>query len=216
MKTQITSIVLVALGLRFSTSLKADDTKFLAAMQKNLLSLGAAKSVEAYQATANSFNRIAEAEKTRWEPYYYASLCYVLMTTLDEEATMKDTQLDEAAKLLSLSRAVEHDSSEVAALEGFIYMMRVSIDPATRGAKYASLAVQSFQSALTINPTNPRALALLAQMQYGMAKFFGTPPTDACNTLKLALQNFENDHSENPVSPKWGKPMAEGMQVACK
>jgi len=216
MKTRSITIALVTFSLIASIAARSDDGKFIAAMQKNLKSLGEAKSVDAYQVVANSFNRIAETEKTRWEPYYFTSLCYILMTTLDEDATKKDAQLDEATRFLSLARAVEHDSSEVLALEGFIYMMRVSIDPATRGPKYASLAVHSFQSALALKATNPRALALLAQMQYGTSKFFGTPPTDACNTLKAALQSFENDHSDNPVSPSWGKPMAEGMLSVCK
>ena len=87
-------------------------------------------------------------------------------------------------------------------------MMRVTVDPATRGPQYSGLAMQTFGKASAINPENPRALALMAQMQYGTAKFFGSPTTEACSTLNAALEKFDSYKSENPLSPQWGREMS--------
>jgi hypothetical protein len=67
-----------------------------------------------------------------------------------------------------------------------------------------------------LNPENPRALALMAQMQYGTAQFFGSPTTEACTTLSLALQKFDTFKSDNPLAPQWGRGMAEGLKEQCK
>jgi hypothetical protein len=95
-------------------------------------------------------------------------------------------------------------------------MMRVAIDPATRGPQYAGLSMQAFARATTLNPENPRALALMAQMQYGTAQFFGSPTAEACGTLTKSLEKFDTFKSDNPLAPRWGKGMAEGLKTQCK
>src|SRR5690606_10019153 len=114
------------------------------------------------------------------------------------------------------SRKVEHDESEVAAMEGFVHMIRVTVDPASRGQQYSGLAFQAFGKSLAINPDNPRALALKAQMELGTAQFFGSPVDDACATMRLALEKFDTFTSENPLAPRWGRETAESMKEQCK
>ena len=48
--------------------------------------------------------------------------------------------------------------------------------------------MQSLGGALSLNPENPRALALIAQTQYGTAQFLGSPTTEACATNASALE----------------------------
>ena len=95
-------------------------------------------------------------------------------------------------------------------------MIRLTVDPGSRGPQYSGLAMQSFGRAVALNPNNPRALSLLAQMQLGTAQFFGSPITEACNTNKKALELFDTDQHENPLAPTWGKSVAEAMVTQCK
>jgi tetratricopeptide (TPR) repeat protein len=132
------------------------------------------------------------------------------------DAVTKDKHLDLALETLKKAAAINPAESEIVALEGFVHMIRVTIDPASRGQQYSGLAMQTFGKAIGMNPENPRALALLAQMQYGTAQFFGSPTTEACGTLNKALEKFETYKSTNPLAPVWGKPMAEGMKAQCK
>jgi tetratricopeptide (TPR) repeat protein len=194
----------------------AENDKYLSAMQKNIEQLHAAADVPALQQAVNNFERIGEAEKSKWEPWYYASFGYVMMATREKEAAQKDAYLDQALKGIDKAKALNADASEITTMEGFVHMIRVTVDPASRGQQYSGLAFQAFSKAVALNPENPRALALLAQMQYGTAQFFGSPVTEACTTLNSALKKFETYKSENPIAPDWGKKMAEGMKAACK
>jgi len=78
------------------------------------------------------------------------------------------------------------------------------------------MSMQAFGKSLGLNPENPRALSLMAQMQLGTAKFFNTPPTEACDTLTKALEKFETYKSENPLAPVWGKGMTEELKKNCQ
>jgi hypothetical protein len=68
---------------------------------------------------------------------------------------------------------------------------------------------------LAINPENPRALALMAQMEFGMAQFFKSPTTAACTTNRKAIEKFEAAKPENPLAPMWGKGVAEDLKSKC-
>lgn len=206
--------ILILLTLAFSVSVNAND-KYTETMQKNIDAVYKAQSIADIQNAVNTFERIGEAEKTKWEPFYYAGFGYVMMATREKEATAKDSYLDLALKAIEKAKAIRIDESEIIALEGFVHMMRVTVDPASRGQQYSGLAFQSFGKAVAMNPENPRALALLAQMQYGTAQFFGSPTTEACTTLSKSLEKFDTFKSDNPLAPKWGKGMAEEMKARC-
>ena len=95
-------------------------------------------------------------------------------------------------------------------------MIRLTVDPATRGPKYSGMAMQSFGKALGLNPENPRALVFMAQMQYGTAEFFKSPTTEACATLTKSLEKFASFKTDNPVAPQWGEGLAEEWKEKCK
>jgi hypothetical protein len=197
------------------TAITAQD-KYSETMLKNIDAAYQAKTVAEHQATANTFERIAAAEKTKWEPYYYAAFSNIMMANLETEGTKKDVYLDLATKDLDLAKALKANDSEITALEGFVYMIRVTVDPATRGQEYSGKAFRSFSTAVALNPENPRALALLAQMQYGTAQFFGNSTAEACATVDKSLQKFETYKATNVLSPQWGKQLAEDLKANCK
>src|ERR1044071_8640831 len=146
--------------------------KYTEQMTKNIESVYKAATIEDLQKAVNVFERIGAAEKTKWEPYYYAAFGYVMMTTREQDPAKKDGYLDQAKAALAKATAIKPEDSEIVAMEGFIHMMWVSADPASRGQQGSTMAMQSFGKAVALNPQNPRALALMAQMQFGTAKFF--------------------------------------------
>lgn len=217
MKTMTIIPILVALlMLLLVQSGMATDDKYIEAMQKNIQTVYSAQSLEELQKTVNSLERIGTAEKSKWEPYYYAAFGYIMMANRETDGAKKDAYLDQSLAILKKAQAIAPAESEVAALEGFVHMIRVSVDPATRGQQYSGLAFQSFGKAVSLNPNNPRALSLLAQMQFGTAQFFGQSTAEACGTLNKALEKFDSYKSENPLSPQWGKGMAEGLKRQCQ
>jgi hypothetical protein len=192
-----------------------DDAKYIETMKKTIDAMYGSKSIEEYQQVINTLQRIGAAEKTRWEPFYYSAFGYVMMANLEQTPVSRDGYLDQALNAVNEARKRTHDESEVTALEGFIHMIRVTVDPASRGQQYSGMAFHAFGKAVAHNPENPRALALKAQMEYGMAQFFGSSTEQACSTMAQALEKFDTFVSENPLAPVWGRGMAESIEQ-CK
>ena len=216
MKTLNISILIALLMLTVIQVTSANDAKFVEAMKKNIEALNNAQSIEEFQGIVNTFERIGSAEKAKWEPQYYAAFGYIMMANREKEASKKDSYLDQAMAAIEKAKAIVPNESEVIALEGFAYMIRVTVDPATRGPQFAGQSMQSFAKAAALNPENPRALALTAQMQYGTAQFFGSSTAEACETITKAIEKFDTFKSENPLAPAWGRPMAEKLKAQCK
>jgi tetratricopeptide (TPR) repeat protein len=194
-----------------------NDETYFAQMGKQIQAVYTAKTLDEYQVAVNAFDRIASAEKTKWEPYYYAAYGNIMMAINEKDESKKDSFLDLALAGVEKGKELAPDESEIVALEGFVHMIRVTVDPATRGQKYSGLAMQTFGKAVGMDKNNPRALSLLAQMQLGMAQFFNQPPTEACETARKAAAVFELDtEPQNPLAPRWGKEMNLGFLQKCK
>lgn len=207
--------ILIFVLILLVQSLFAND-KYTEVMLKNIEAVYKAKSTEEFQSLANTFHRIGEAEKGKWEPYYYEAFSYLMMTTREKEGSKKDAYLDLALKSVEAAKAIRPNESELVALEGFVHMLRVTVDPASRGQMYSGMAFESFHKAIGLNPENPRALNLLAQMEFGTAQFFGSSTTEACATLSKAIEKFETYKAENPLAPQWGKSMTESLKAKCQ
>jgi tetratricopeptide (TPR) repeat protein len=216
MKTlNIIPVLIAVLIIIISGTVLANDSKYIEAMQKNIEAVYTAKTIPDYQTAVNALERIGAAEKTKWEPFYYASFGYIMMSNREKDKAKKDVYLDQAVAALDKAKAIVPNESEIIALEGFVYMMRIPADPAARGPQYTPMAMQAFNQAIAVNPENPRALALLAQMQLGVAQFFGSSTDEACATNTKALEKFSSFQSQNPLAPRWGQQMAEEVKSKC-
>lgn len=215
MKKKTITILTMLFVVLFANVSFAND-KFKEAMLLNIKAVYEAKTPEAYQSAINTFERIAEAEKGRWEPYYYQAFGYAMLANGEQQPAKKDTYLDLAMAAVDKGKRVKANESELVALEGFIYMMRVTVDPASRGAKFSGMAFTAYQTAIQMNPSNPRAHAMLAQMQLGTARFFGSSTDEACRTADTALVRFSEYVSDNELAPVWGRGMAESVKKQCK
>ena len=194
---------------------KATDDKFTQVMAKNIELVYKANTPEELQNAVNAFDRIANAEKTKWEPLYYSAFGNLMMATREKDGAKKDKYLDLAIDALQKAKAIKQDESELFAMEGFVHMIRVTVDPATRGQQFSSKAFESYNKALVLNPENPRALALMAQMEFGTSQFFKGPITEACDTNNKALEKFSSQKPGNLLAPAWGKSMAEELKTRC-
>jgi len=194
-----------------------NDEKYYEQMGKQIQAVYTAKTTDEYQVAINALDRIASAEKARWEPYYYSAFGNIMIATREKESSKKDSYLDLALTAIEKGKSLAPAESELIALEGFVHMIRLTVDPASRGQQYSGLAMQTFGKALGMNPTNPRAMSLMAQMQFGTAQFFGQVPTEACETARKAASVFETPEvSENPLAPRWGKEMNLEVLKNCK
>ena len=209
-------ILILSVFAGYANHALGNDNQYAEAMAKNIQTVYSAQSIAELQGAVNALERIASTEKTKWEPYYYAAFGYIMIAYREQDGAKKDSYLDQAIVDIKKAKTIAEKESEIIALEGFVHMIRISVDPATRGQQYSGQAMQTLGRALSLNPENPRALALIAQTQLGTAQFLGSPTTEACATNAAALQKFASFKSENPLAPKWGKGMAEETNAKCK
>lgn len=200
----------------FITLFIADTSRYEQAMLKNIEAISNAETVEQLQEIANTFDRIATKETDKWEPQYYSAYCHVLMAIEEEEIPKKDLFLDVAIEKINKAYTIAPEESEVAAMEGFVHMIRVTIDPVTRGQIFAGKSMEAYKKALSLNPDNPRALYLMAQMEMGTARFFGSDTAPACEKLKTSLEKFDAYNPENIIAPRWGRAIAERTYESCR
>ncbi|CAN5235091.1 hypothetical protein BH09BAC3_BH09BAC3_23670 [soil metagenome] len=212
MKTIILSIALFITALGSN----ANDARYIETMTRSIEVVYKSQAPEEIQQAINALDRVGDAEKTKWEPYYYASFGYLMMATREKDAVKKDAYLDQATAEINKAAALLPNDSEIVTMEGFIYMIRTSVDPAARGQKFSGLAMQSYNKAIALNSENPRAYGMLAQMQFGMARFFNSETTEACATTRKSLEKFGSYKSENPLAPVWGRGVTEELLKQCK
>jgi hypothetical protein len=210
--TSVYSLLLVFICSSHSFPLE----QYPEAMQKSISAVYHASDLAGLREAVNGLERIANAEKNKWEPHYYIAFGYLMMANLEHDAVKKDVFLDRAMIAVEKAKTLAGQESEIIALEGFVYMMRVTVDPAARGAEFAPMAMKAFAKATAINPENPRALGLMAQMQYGSAQFFKAPTTEACALAEQALKKFDSYKPGNPLAPLWGKTMVETLREKCR
>ncbi|MFY0650667.1 MAG: hypothetical protein JXQ96_01475 [Cyclobacteriaceae bacterium] len=170
---------------------------------------------EDMDALANKFNRIGEAEKDKWLPYYYASMTYIFKSFQLQESTAKDQALQSAQQSLDKAKDLVEANSEISSLQGFLYMISLSVDPANRGQSMSPKAFAAFEKALALNPKNPRAILFKGQMMYGAAEFFGSGTEEACGMVLKSIEIFEAQEGNQTMQPSWGIVSARQYQEKC-
>ncbi len=201
-----------------AASLVLANGQFEKAMAKNIPAVFSSSDVESLQSVINQLYRIGEAEGNRWEPYYYAAFGYVRMSAMFETPEDKDKYLDLAMKAIEKGEEINPNDSELEALRGYVNMIKLAVDPASRGMMYSGLAFTSFNKAIALNPDNPRAHYLLGRMQHGTAQFMGGGSEDACGSLFKAKVLFsQQDQTVRSIAPSWGKNSTdEAIKEICE
>jgi hypothetical protein len=197
-------VLSVILSLLFLTVAIADD-KYDKEMKKNLQKISECKTPNDFIKLANSFERIASAEKDKWLPYYYSAFMYVLASYSDSSNTRKDIYLDKAVNFNNVADSLQPKNSEIYTLKGMIAQARMQIDPMNRWQKYGAEADRNFTEAMKIDTLNPRPEYLIGVGLFYTPKQFGGGPTTAKPVLERSFRKYEQFVPENDLMPAWGK-----------
>ena len=207
--------LLITLTITFGSTFVLFAGEYEDAMSAAIQQLNSANSMEEFVETASLFERIGTAEKNEWLPYYYASLGYLWSSHQVSDPASIDNQLDKAQQLIDQASNLSEDNDEIITLQGYIYMMKVVVDPPSRGPEYSGLAMQQFGKASGMNPSNPRALLLMGRMQMGTDQFFGNDLSQSCSMISKAAAMFDEQVLPSSIHPSWGKEMAEMFVAEC-
>lgn len=212
MKTLLSIILSVSL---VAPAVSGDKTKYEKTMESAITELYSNQDLAKFDAIANKFNRIGDAEANQWLPYYYAGLTYAFKSFRVEDMAKKDAVLDLGLAAISKADKLQPGNAEIIALKGFLTMMKIQVDPGTRGQTLSPGIYADFGKAMAIDPKNPRATLFMAQMNYGTAQFFGSGVEEACQLVEQSIKLFEDYEASEALSPNWGKDSAYQYREMC-
>ncbi len=191
----------------------AQSDKYVAAMKKNLELFDSAKTTADFQSLANTFERIGDAEKTQWLPYYYAGLALSTPgwndAKIDKDAnsTRINTLCDKAAAL--------DNNSEIYVLRYMSATQQMMVDPQTRWQTFGMQAGKALDDGTKLNPDNPRLYYMRGESVMNTPEAFGGGKAKAKPLFEKALALYKTDKPK-PLWPGWGQERTEAELAKCQ
>ena len=99
------SILMVA-AILFVSIAFGQSEKYLNAMKQNIAQTDSIMQKGNAVELANNFNRIGDAEKDKWLPYYYAAYCTITQAFSDQDNSKKDAIADKATGYLTKAEEI--------------------------------------------------------------------------------------------------------------
>jgi hypothetical protein len=160
---------------------------------------------------ANTFERIGNAEKTQWLPFYYAAYCNVMTAFQEKDQSKVDVIADKATADIAKADTLNPKNDEVYLIKSLIASSRISVDPQSRGPKYGVEAANWQTEAAKLNSENPRVYILQGQSLFYTPEQFGGSKSEAKKKFELALQKFTTFKPASSIAPHWGEPYAKQL-----
>ena len=209
--------MILALMVLSSIMTYAQSDKYTTAMKTNLDMFDSAKTTADFQGVAAAFERIGDAEKTQWLPYYYAGLALTMPgwtdTKLDKDANAERIKtLCDKADGLAKDNA---DKAEILAVKNMAATQQMLVDPQSRWSSYGQEGAGYLSKAKQLNPNNPRLYYLEGAGIFGTPEQFGGGKTKAKPLLQKAVELYKADQPK-PLYPRWGQKQAEDMLAQCQ
>ncbi|HYM94626.1 MAG TPA: hypothetical protein VET23_10835 [Chitinophagaceae bacterium] len=208
-------LFLAAVSLQINSFSQSD--KYVAAMKQNLALFDSAKTVEDFTKIANTFERIGDAEKTQWLPYYYAGLA---LSTAGWMPAVTDKDVN-AARINALCDKAESvvtndvDKAEILTIRNMSATQQMMVDPQTRWMSYGQTAGQALEKGLKLDPNNPRLYYLQGMSLFNTPVQFGGGKDKAKPVFEKALELYKQQKPQQ-LYPDWGQKQTEDMIKQCQ
>lgn len=202
------SVALLVTAFGYSQS-----DKFMQAMKKNIEMMDSAKTTNDYKTVADGFERIGDAEKNQWLPYYYAGLALSIDGWKPDSKVDKDQNAARIKALCDKAAAI-NDNSELYVLRNMAATQQMLVDPQTRWQTNGKEAHEALEKGLKMNPNNPRLHYLRGAALFNTPEQFGGGKAKAKPVLEKAMELF-NAEQPKPLYPRWGIKQAQEMLAQC-
>ena len=199
-------IFILTISLLTSAAFAQSD-KYVKAMEALVPAVDTTHSQDALADLAASFERIANAEKTQWLPYYYAALCYINKANMyfqTQELTQIDPLTDKAEPLINKAEELEKNNAEIFLLKKMFNTAKLMGDPMNRYMTYGPAASQALETAKKLDPENPRVYLLEGIDKYYTPEQYGGNKEEGKKLFQEAQNKFETFKPASSIHPSWG------------
>ena len=195
----------------------AQSEKYTTAMKKNLAATDTSfKNPADLLTVANNFERIADAEKSQWLPYYYAAFCQVNYGFLLQDKDKVDGFADKATVLIAKADSISPNNSEISCIKSMIASCHMMVNPQQRWQEYGQASGSNIEAAMQQDPANPRPYYLKGQGLVYTPEQFGGGCKTAKPILETAMEKYASFKPVSEISPNWGKKQVEGLLKGCQ
>ena len=181
--------------------------KFTRAMEALVPAVDTTTSIDGLTQLANSFERIANAEKIQWLPYYYAALCNINKANMLYTANQLDQidpLMDKAEPMLNKAEELEKNNADIFCLKKMFNTGKMMADPMNRFMTFGAAAAEALEAAKSIDPENPRIYLLEGIDKYYTPEQWGGSKTEAKKLFVEAKKKFETSKPASSIHPSWG------------
>lgn len=206
------ALVIISL---FLSSFGSAQTKYDAAMAKGFQQMKDAKSADDMAAASAFFERIGEAEKDKWLPYYYAAQTNYFVGWMNPKAD-KDKVAEKTKELISKAEVISPNNSELFTLRQMTAIQQMTVDAMARYQSYGVEISNNIAKAKQADPTNPRPYLADAQYMLKVPEAFGGGKATAKRLVEKALELYKTFKPASPMHPNWGQDDAEKLLAACQ
>ena len=206
--------VLVIISMFFAGILAA-QSKYEGAMAKGLEQMKSAKTAEDFNAASAFFERVADAEKDKWLPYYYAAYANHITGWINPKAD-KDKVAEKSKDLITKAELLEKGNAEIYCLHQMVAIQQMTVDPMTRWQTYGAEGRAALEKAIKADPNNPRIYYLNGQTLMGTPEAFGGGKAVAKKLFEKSVELYKTYQPASSFHPNWGKEEAEKLLAACQ
>ena len=207
--------LLFILAIFMSTVAFSQSEAYYKKMQQTLQLLDSAKTVQDLQDASATFERVGDAEKTQWLPYYYAALCQTNISWMDAKMD-KDKLAEITNALITKAEALSPNNSEIFCLKNMVLTQQMLVDPQSRYMKYGMMANQELAKAKMADASNPRPYYLEGMSVFGTPAAYGGGKDKAKPIFQKCVELYNAFKPASPLNPNWGKKQAENMLAQCQ
>ena len=182
------------------------------ALEAAVMQFNQTNSPSSYTQLFLKFEQLYSLDKTNWLIPYYAGMTRSIMCLLkmgDRDALANDA-------LLWVGRAKSiMANDEVYCAESLAYTAKMSVNPALRWLAYEGKVKNALSLAKRLNPNNPRAYLLEANIQQKLPFIFGGGCKSAKPLIQKAELCFNVQTKGSSVEPSWGIQSLVKLKKAC-
>lgn len=210
-------LMLLAAVIFLTANIFAQSDRYIAAMKNNIAAIDTSfKNPVNLLTLSNNFERIATAEKNQWLAYYYAALCQVNYTYMEQDKSKIDAIADKATELIDKADALQPNNSEISCIKSMIASSHMMVNPMQRYQEYGPESASFIEAAMQQDPTNPRPEYLKGQGIKYTPEQFGGGCANAKPVLQSSLDKYNSFKAASELHPNWGKQRVELLINECK
>jgi len=204
--------LLVLFVLLLQLPLQAQSPNQAKVLESAVMQFNQANNPSSYKQLYLQFEQLYSVDKTNWLIPYYAGMTKSIMCLL--KMGDRDALANDALLWVARAKAIEVND-EIYCAESLAYTAKMSVNPALRWFTYEGKIKNTLSLAKKLNPSNPRAYILEANIQQKLPFIFG----GGCKSAKPLIQKAElfisNQNKANSIEPSWGIQSLVKLKKAC-